>query len=69
MKALGFQPVESTSLSKFWFQIVKLHPYNEVWLKFTYQRHPAKGDAFYSTMRELGRKMRTSRNSPIRFWE
>ena len=30
MKALGFQPVESTSLSKFWFQIVNLHPYNVV---------------------------------------
>ena len=27
MKALGCQPVESTSLSKFWFQIVNLHPY------------------------------------------
>ena len=26
MKALGCQPVESTSLSKFWFQIVNLHP-------------------------------------------
>ena len=23
-----FQPVESTSLSKFWFQIVNLHPYS-----------------------------------------
>ena len=30
MKALGFQPVESTSLSKLWFQIVNLHPYNVV---------------------------------------
>ena len=29
MKALGCQPVESTSLSKLWFQmIVNLHPYN-----------------------------------------
>ena len=27
LKALGFQPVESTSLSKLWFQIVDLHPY------------------------------------------
>ena len=29
MKALGFQPVESTSLSKLWFQSVNLHPYTE----------------------------------------
>ena len=27
MKALGCQPVESTFLSKFWFQIVNLQPY------------------------------------------
>ena len=30
LKALGFQPVESTSLSKFWFQMVNLHPYIQV---------------------------------------
>ena len=29
LKALGFQPVESTYLSKFWFQIVNLHPYTK----------------------------------------
>ena len=29
MKALGCQTVESTSLSKFWFQIVNLHPYTK----------------------------------------
>ena len=28
MKALGFQPVESASLSKLWFSSVNLHPYN-----------------------------------------
>ena len=28
LKAFGFQPVESTSLSKFWFSEVNLHPYN-----------------------------------------
>ena len=28
MKALGFQTVESTSLSKFWFQMFNLHPYS-----------------------------------------
>ena len=27
MKALGCQPVESTSLSEFWFSDVNLHPY------------------------------------------
>ena len=29
MKALGFQPVDSTSLSRFWFSIVNLHPYTK----------------------------------------
>ena len=30
MKALGCQPLESTSLSKIWFQIFNLHLYNKV---------------------------------------
>ena len=28
------------------------------WLKFTYQRPPVEGDTFFSTMRELARKVR-----------
>jgi len=42
---------------------------DRLWLKFTYQRPPRRGDAFYSTMRELGRKKRTMRNGVNRFWD
>ena len=42
---------------------------DRVWLKFTYQRPPQRGDAFYSVMRELSRKKRAMRNGVNRFWE
>jgi hypothetical protein len=43
--------------------------YNKVWLQYTYQRPPQHGDAFYSTLRELGRKKRAMRNGVNRFWD
>jgi len=42
---------------------------DRVWLRFTYQRPPQRGDAFYSVMRELSRKKRTMRNGVNRFWD
>lgn len=42
---------------------------DRVWLQFTYQRPPQRGDAFYSVMRELSRKKRAMRNGVSRFWD
>jgi hypothetical protein len=38
------------------------------WLKFTYQRPPVPGDAFYSTMNELARKVKTFQTSNEHSW-
>ena len=42
---------------------------DNIWLKYTYQRPPQHGDAFYSTLRELARKKRAMRNGVNRFWD
>ena len=42
---------------------------DKVWKKFTYQRPPEVGDAYYSTIRELGRKVRANKLAgPHSFW-
>jgi hypothetical protein len=38
------------------------------WLKFTYQRPPVEGDAFFATMRELARKVKKFRTSDVHAW-
>ena len=35
---------------------------------FTYQRPPVEGDTFFSTMRELARKVREFRTSDTHAW-
>ena len=43
LKALGFQPVDSTSLSKFWFQSSTCTPYIEVSIVRTHDVVPSMG--------------------------
>mmetsp|Transcript_34242 Transcript_34242/g.97074 ORF Transcript_34242/g.97074 Transcript_34242/m.97074 type:complete len:414 (+) Transcript_34242:3020-4261(+) len=38
------------------------------WLKYTYQRPPVEGDAFYCTLQELARKIQVFRTSNIDSW-
>ena len=42
---------------------------DRLWLAFTYQRPPQKGDAFYLTMAELARKVRRFKASPLTTWD
>ena len=39
---------------------------DRIWKKYTYQRPPQPGDAFYSTMEELARKRKRHRDAPGR---
>ena len=42
---------------------------DSVWMKFTYQKPPEFGDAYYSTIKELGRKVRAHKLfGPHSFW-
>ena len=59
LKALGFQPFESTSLSNLWFQIVNLHPYiSEAEAKrepgWQFQRPPAQVTGIFTLYLEVG---------------
>lgn len=38
------------------------------WLKYTYQRPPVEGDAFHSTLRELGRKVQSFPTRDLHAW-
>mmetsp|Transcript_13242 Transcript_13242/g.31348 ORF Transcript_13242/g.31348 Transcript_13242/m.31348 type:complete len:288 (+) Transcript_13242:280-1143(+) len=38
------------------------------WLKFTYQRPPVEGDAFYTTLRQLSRKVQAFQTSNLHSW-
>ena len=41
---------------------------DRIWLMFTYQRPPVQGDAFYATMREVGRKRVAFKSGSLHEW-